>query len=432
MANIYGRVNKITNVIGRSEYITDAKRQEEIVLHKSEMKYSWSEHSNFEKNNKKTNIENNEALEIHIALPNSLSKDKEKLEQVCDDLALNIVGVNKDYEYAVHWNHNRTNLHVHILFSERENQLELEHKIYKKDIWHDKDTHKLAKANAENAVLVYKKGDIQRDKEGNIKYETDVFKAKDKKFTEMGWVHEKNKIIESVMKSYGYELNYQDKDSPYLSQKKLYKGASTDYLEKAKEWNKEVQRYNEGVKQHIQLEPNQLENYKTIKKELLENVKEANAEEKKITPQAINLINDMANWVHQTLNQLKLFIKSKAKELKTIERWKEIKNNFFDKYHENKNIETKIKSFNQEINTYEKAYDELTEVIKSKKELIYDIEEYEDRLNQLEKRAYKGYSWTEYSNAINDLSFEERMKKAEEIVKNQLSLERSRSYGLDR
>lgn len=49
-------------------------------------------------------------------------------------------------------------------FSERETKC-LEPKVYKKDIWHDKDTHKLAKANSENAVLVHKKGEVQRDKE---------------------------------------------------------------------------------------------------------------------------------------------------------------------------------------------------------------------------------------------------------------------------
>lgn len=108
-------------------------------------------------------------------------------------MAHEIVGENKDYEYAVHWNHNRTNLHVHILFSERENQIDLEPKVYKKDIWHDKDTHKLAKANSENAVLVHKKGEVQRDKEGNIKYQTDIFKVKDKKFTERWWLHHKTR-----------------------------------------------------------------------------------------------------------------------------------------------------------------------------------------------------------------------------------------------
>ena len=438
MANIYGRVTKISNAVGRSDYITDEKRQEEIVIHKESMKYTWKDHSAFEKSHQKTNVANNEALEVHIALPNSLAQEKEKLEQICDDLAQEIVGENKDYEYSVHWNHNLTNLHVHILFCERENQLNLEPKIYKKDIWHDKDTHKLAKANSENAILVHKKGDVQKDKEGNIKYQTDIFKAKDKKFVESSWVHEKNRIIEKVMKSYGYNLEYQDKESPYLAQKKLYKGAGTDYLEKAKAWNTEVQRYNESVKQHIDIEPIQIENYRAIKKEILENVKEANAEEKKITPRAIELVHDMAEWVRQTVMQLTVFIKRKARELETMQKWQQVKDKFVDMFQENKRLESEIKGFRQEIDTYDKVDKEFTEVIESKKGLIRDIEEYEEhqkelleQLKELEPKAYRGYSREEYINEVKDLSFEERIEKAEEMIEERRLLERSRDHGIE-
>lgn len=386
MASVYSRVAKISNAEGRSEYITDEKRQEEIVLHSENMQYSWEEHSAFERAHQKTNVANNEALEVHIALPNKLADRPDDLRKICDNLAHEIVGENKDYEYAVHWNHNRTNLHVHILFSERENQMDLEPKVYKKDIWQDKDTHKLTKANAENAELVHKKGEVQRDKEGNIKYQTDIFKAKDTKFIKSSFVHEKNRIVEKVMKSYGYNLEYQDKDSPYLAQKKLYKGASKDYIEKAKAWNSEVQRYNEGVKQHIEIEPIQLENYKAIKKEVLENVKEANAEEKKITPRAIELVNDMANWVQQTLMQLKVFIKRKAKKIKTMEKWQQVKDKFGDIFQENKRLESEKKGLHQEIDNYNKADQAFKDVLESKKSLIKDIEDGERRIER--RRGY--------------------------------------------
>ena len=110
------------------------------------MQYSWQEHSFFEKEHQKSNVANNEALEVHIALPNELAEDKRRLEQVCDDLAHEIVGENKDYEYAVHWNHNRTNLHVHILFSERENQIDLDLKYTRKTFGMTKTRIKLAKS----------------------------------------------------------------------------------------------------------------------------------------------------------------------------------------------------------------------------------------------------------------------------------------------
>ncbi len=437
MASVYGRVAKISNAVGRSDYITDKKRQEEIVLHKKNMQHSWQEHSAFEKAHQKTNVANNEALEVHIALPNKLADRLVDLRKICDDMAHEIVGENKDYEYAVHWNHNRTNLHVHILFSERENQLELEPKIYKRDIYYNFEEKKLSKKSDPKAEIIHHKGEVQKDKDGNIKYQTDIFKAKDTKFIQSSFVHEKNRTVEKVMKAYGYNLEYQDKDSPYLAQKKLYKGASQDYLEKAKEWNAEVQRYNEGVKQHIEIEPIQLESYRTIKKEVLKNVKEANAEEKKITPGAIELVNDMANWVQQTLMQLKVFIKRKAKEIETMEKWQQVKDKFVDMFQENQRLESEIKELHQEIDNYNKADKEFTKVIESKKGLIKDIEEYEEyqkemfeQLKELEPIAYRGYTRKEYINEVKGLSFEERIEKAEDMIEEQ-RWERSRDYDIE-
>ena len=437
MASVYGRVAKISNAVGRSDYITDKKRQEEIVLHKKNMQHSWQEHSAFEKAHQKTNVANNEALEVHIALPNKLADRLVDLRKICDDMAHEIVGENKDYEYAVHWNHNRTNLHVHILFSERENQLELEPKIYKRDIYYNFEEKKLSKKSDPKAEIIHHKGEVQKDKDGNIKYQTDIFKAKDTKFIQSSFVHEKNRTVEKVMKAYGYNLEYQDKDSPYLAQKKLYKGASQDYLEKAKEWNAEVQRYNEGVKQHIEIEPIQLENYRTIKKEVLKNVKEANAEEKKITPGAIELVNDMANWVQQTLMQLKVFIKRKAKEIETMEKWQQVKDKFVDMFQENQRLESEIKELHQEIDNYNKADKEFTKVIESKKGLIKDIEEYEEyqkemfeQLKELEPIAYRGYTRKEYINEVKGLSFEERIEKAEDMIEEQ-RWERSKDYDIE-
>ena len=48
MATVYGRIAKISNVVGRSDYLNDEKRQEKIVFQKIEMQYSWQEHSSFE------------------------------------------------------------------------------------------------------------------------------------------------------------------------------------------------------------------------------------------------------------------------------------------------------------------------------------------------------------------------------------------------
>ena len=416
MANVYGRVAKISNAVGRSSYINDKERQEEIVLHKENMQYSWQEHSSFEKEHKKTNVANNEALEVHVALPNALAQDKEKLESVCDDLAKDIVGFNKDYEYSVHWNHNRTNLHVHILFSERENQKELEPKIYKKDIWKDRDTHRLAKAHAENAELVHKKGEIQRDKEGNIKYKTDIFKPKDTQYIKRNWVQEVRESTQKVLRSHGYKLDLTTKDSPYLPQKKLYKGAREDYLEKAKAWNAEVKRYNDGVRQHIELEPEQRENYVSIKREVLANVKEANAEERKITPEAVSLVQDMATWVHKTLLKLKRYINEKSKESEVLKRWEESKTKFSNLFRRSRDLRSETEAVKDKIDNFEQAKKHFADVIDSKLELIEEMQAEITQLKSLESRAYRGWSEEDYEEAIEGLDISERIEQAKEVL----------------
>ena len=373
MPTVFAQTQKITNANGRHDYLTSVERQEEIVLQKEVMTYSWQEHSQYEKVNQKTARQNNEALEVVIKLPNSAIDDD--LESICDDLADKIVGSNHDFEYAIHWNKARTNLHVHILFSERENNLEVSPKVYKKDIWQDKDTHKLAKATDPNAILVHKKGEIQKDKDGNIKYNTDPFKPKDPKYKDRKWIHDKNKAIQEVLKSRGYDLDIHDglDQNPYLSQKKLYKGASDDYIEKAREWNSAVLEYNENVKEHITIEPIQLDNYVEIKKEILSNVKEANQEEKKISFRAIEMINEMTDWVKDNVQKLKTWYVAKIQESEVMQKFKEIKEQFSDLFKERSAIQKQKVSIDDDIRELSKIDKQIGNTIKDTEETIDDL-----------------------------------------------------------
>ena len=244
-----------------------------------------------------------------------------------------------------------------------------------------------------------------------------------------------------TLNKYGYKLDLHDgiKNNPYLSQKKLYKGASKDYLDNAKAWNTEVKRYNENVKQHIELEPIQLKNYISIKQEVLENVKEANAEEKKITPKAIELVHEMADWVMETLRNLKVYIKRKSREYEAAKAWNGIKDRFNDMFKENKRLDDEIKSLSNQIEDLNHLDHEFTEVIDSKLSLIHDIEEQDMRqkeklsqLKVLEPEAYKDLTQEEYRKEIKGLSFEERIDKATSLIEeHQRMIERSRGYEID-
>lgn len=274
MRAVYTQTTKITNAAGRSRYITSADKQEEVVLHREVMLHSWEEHSLFEKENQKSDQENNEARELIVALPNELYNKPQLLESVCEDLAYNLVGSKNDFEYAVHWNKTRTNLHMHLLFSERENQLELEPKFYKKDIWQDKDTHKLAKANSPNAILVHCKGELQLDHNGCVKYKKALFKTKDVKFKSKEWAKFTVKtIVQNVFFKYGIDYRIQEPSTPFLSHKKLYKGASQDYLQEAGYWNSLVKEYNAGVDKFMDIiDPKEI---RLLRKNIENNVKQA-------------------------------------------------------------------------------------------------------------------------------------------------------------
>ena len=146
----------------------------------------------------------------------------------------------------------------------------------------------------------------------------------------------------------------------------------------------------------------------------------------------------MADWVHQTVMQLTVFIKRKARELETLEKWQQIKYEFEDMFGHNKEIENEIKALNQEIDNYDKIDKEFTEVIESKKGLIKDIEEYDEyqkalfkQLKGLEDKAYKGYTRDEYIDEVKNLSFDERIKKAKNIIDKQNHFERSSDYEIE-
>ena len=337
MPNIYAQNTKIHDVIGRSDYITDdaqtnrslgrsgyisgqTGRQEEVVLHIKDMTFDWDFYAAYERSHEHNpGQRQNQAREIIIALPNELAgaekgsttdAQKERLRNICNDLADEIIGPDHDREIAVHWNHSRTNLHCHILYSERAIVKDMEIKRYKKDIWQDPVTGRLAKVGAEGAVLAHKKGDPQLNEDGTFKYSTDPLTAKDARFKMHSFMQVRNKAIQRVLDSYGYHLDIQDKSTPYLSQRKYFKGASEDYLQKAHEYNAEVRQYNAKVREHLQIQPEREPEYKDIRRDIEETVREENRKEKKISIGAIQVVHHMTEKVRGFIAQARANIQT--------------------------------------------------------------------------------------------------------------------------
>ena len=225
MAKVYSRVSKINNIVGRSDYISNPDRQEFIKLTGKSRDFEWEEYAQFEKENQKSQEKNNEARELVIALPNEMSESfsDDVLEEFSHELAQELLGNNRDYEFALHFNQARTNFHMHLLFSERERANERTPKVYKRDMWFDKTTNRMAKANAENAELRYKKGEVMKDKQGNIRYDEVPFTKKEKKFTERSWLKDHQKTIQKVLAEYNYVLDIFD-NKHEIAQKKALQG----------------------------------------------------------------------------------------------------------------------------------------------------------------------------------------------------------------
>lgn len=344
MPNIFVQNTKIKDVGGRSRYITDSMhhekdgrieyitgasgKQEEVITIVNHMSHSWSFHSLYEvEHQHQEGQTQNEAREMIIALPNELAsqkknetteQQKEELQEIITDIA-DELGLDKhDYEAAVHWNHDRTNLHVHLLYSERPNRTEAEIKYYKKDIWMDKDTHRLAKPYSVNSELVHKTGDIQYDKDGNIKYVSDPLAAKDRRFQLKEFKHEQDLAIQKVLDGHGYHLDIYDRTGPYLSQRKVGKYTSNEYKEYAKSYNEAVKNYNKSVKEHLSIEPERKPEYVQIKKDVEKEVKRVNHEDKKFSTRAIEAIDTMTNKVKTFVEEAKKKINT---EVQKVSNW---------------------------------------------------------------------------------------------------------------
>lgn len=323
MPNIYARMTKIKDAVGRSTYMTDdpsygrsdyisgrSGRQEEVVIDVRHMHYPWDYYQRYEVEHahQVQLYDQNVAREIVIALPNELAgpakgtttdDQKDRLTEICESLAQEIIGPGHDYECAVHWNHDRTNLHCHLMFSEREVNQNPVIKCYKKDIWIDPVSHKLMKAGSTGAVLSHRKGEIMYDSSGNIRYDTAPLSAKDPRFKQKSFMKERNLAIQRVLDEYGYHLDIQDNSSPYLSQRKLYKYANADYKKAAAEYNASVKEYNANVRKHLEIEPEQREHYCEIRSDVEEQVRSNNSKEKKISERAINAVKVMASKVQE-------------------------------------------------------------------------------------------------------------------------------------
>ena len=405
LAKIYSRVTKINNVAGRSDYISNPDRQEHLRLTEKSSDFDWKEYADFEKQNQKSKEKNNEARELVIALPNEMSEkfSDDVLKEFSHELAQELLGKNRDYEFALHWNKPKTNFHMHLLFSERERINERIPKVYKRDMWFDKTTNRMAKANAENAELRHKKGDVMKDKQGNIRYEDTPFTKKDKTFTDRSWIKSHQETIQKVLSEYNFVLDIFD-DKHEIAQKKLYKGASEDYLEYAANWNQTANTVNKTIKEE---QKTLLEEYNVLKP-LMNEYKFFEGKEKDMEKAELNLNiykhNGYAGNKWNVFKRTKYFLTSYEEDKVNVKLYKELNNKIFrtvfnqDKFnnptHYFKNLVQKIKDFPEKV---QKAKDTLSKrfgTVERYKDYKQNLVQKEKaKAQKLEKERQKEAEW---------------------------------------
>lgn len=239
------RLQKIPTVVGRLDYIfrqgafSKKELQEQLVYFYDNFgAENWKKLANFEAaESKRLNVKLTQARELIIALPNCMkdAKDAESLyKKIADNLASG-----QPYAFAVHWNKTKTNLHMHLLLSERQ-KLDIcrEPKRYRQDIWAKSDGSRALKVEDRHHIM-HHKGDIQYDKDGKIKYksaENSGFSLKNNSMQKKSWLFEKKQEAVNLLKNLGYDITVFDEKEGFLAEKHEGKGTSK-YTQRIKREN---------------------------------------------------------------------------------------------------------------------------------------------------------------------------------------------------
>ena len=121
--NSFIQISKLTNLKGRIDYITNPKRQENLyAVYDTVDEKFWSELGKCNRLEFKKSGSSGkciESRELIIALPEPFcNMDKKKVLKDFTELFKKSYGVN--CIAAMHHNKTKTNLHIHLIFSERE------------------------------------------------------------------------------------------------------------------------------------------------------------------------------------------------------------------------------------------------------------------------------------------------------------------------
>ena len=245
--------SKLHDVKGRVNYISSPERQENLYAVFANVKDSYWEllAEQNQRDFAKSGTEGTciEARELIIMLPPSLIEyDHELLLKYMTSVFLEKYDVGCCA--ALHHNKSKTNLHIHLIFSEREIRQEVERKIASRNMFYnEKGKHVRTKkeildedGNPRPGSKIIKKGEV---------YETNFFQPKKEEFKSNAFLETMKQVmtdaINEIVKDENEKLQVFQKGSPYLATKKIGKNNPKadeikvdNYLRQ--EWNRNVDR----------------------------------------------------------------------------------------------------------------------------------------------------------------------------------------------
>ena len=245
--------SKLHDVKGRVDYISSPKRQENLyaVFSNVEENYWDLLADQNQRDFAKSGTEGTciEARELIIMLPPSLIEyDHELLLKYLTSVFLEKYDVGCCA--ALHHNKSKTNLHIHLIFSEREIRQEVERKIASRNMFYNESgKHVRTKkeildenGNVRPGCKIIKKGEV---------YETNFFQPKKEEFKTNAFLENMKQVmtdaINGIVKDENEKLQVFQKGSPYLATKKIGKNNPKEVEIKAdnylrQEWNRNVDR----------------------------------------------------------------------------------------------------------------------------------------------------------------------------------------------
>jgi hypothetical protein len=444
------RTQKITNGRGSIKYITQDSKGEILASYSTQSMQEWEilfdfNQQKFEEEKSKGNWVMNqkssdgkeakavEAKMFVVALPNE--KAKQNPEELVKDLADDWVSEHQtDCYIALHWNKTHTNLHAHILASERKKKESKEVRRAKRNRYYDSNGKECKKADA---VRIVHKGDIISGQ--NELYESGKIDLKSKAALD--------KIKEHYSKMLGTEM-FKD-DGLHIPQQhlpRINERSSEEVLEdyeRKREYNAAVKEFNDIVdtlkeNRHEEILNNEIKPIVSeVKRQrryrkryleesvihLRETFKYALASFKSllsvfgIRKQELDAIHAKFNSIESSIKSNRMQIDQKENLLKTQVKWSDFKHK--------KYINSLIKQYKNQITSLELQKSDLSE---SKQNLEVKVEclrkELEHRSNGITRRIdhYK-YECGEYPETIEDITKLEH----QEQIKRERDIERSKT-----